>query len=156
MPRVNVVRVWGEGTFQPGLHHTRRRWKGLWAALVSLGCFLTAWCVLRWFGGGWEADLHGSLPQRCRLGRAVGLSIGVRDTDGSTGVTGCKHFTSRRGCIWVQAVSLPGGDCFFPSPMSVLFSFLIFGYRSTREFSKPLVRITPADLLPVSESLPMD
>ncbi|KAK2512965.1 hypothetical protein Q9233_015855 [Columba guinea] len=37
--------------------------------------------------------------------------------------------------------------------MSVLFSFLIFGYRSKREFSKPLVRITPADLLPAAGEL---
>lgn len=54
----------------------------------------------------------------------------------------------------VVAFSLPGGDSFFCE--SVPFSFLIFGYWPEREFSKPLVCITLADLLLLHESLPMD
>lgn len=43
-----------------------------------------------------------------------------------------------------------------PLPPECALSFLIFSYWSKQEFSKPLVCITLADLLLLSESLPVE
>lgn len=56
--------------------------------------------------------------------------------------------------LWLCVAFPVETDSFSCEP--VPFSFLIFCYRPEQEFSKPLVCITLADLLPLHEPLPMD